>query len=222
MISELNISDTVEICITDKNEEKHYYRTKIEDIDLDNIFYTMVPTSEEGRPVAFFKGKEYDLCLKKEEGIWIWKVMYLGYDKQENHLSCKFKAVSLPRTTQRRDFYRLNITMPILVKKIGDEGEPSDEECIGLFLDISGGGCAFISNNVLKLKEKILCNFEFRKNRFSFNGTILDKMNIKCINKNYDYKYRVKWENVNPKEEELLAKLVFIHQRELLTKNTDK
>lgn len=113
MISTLNISDTVEICVLDKDHVKQYFRTKVEDIGSDNIFYTMVPTSSTGRPVLFGKGQIYEMYLRKGDGISMWYVKYITSTKEDNRISCQFQAVKGPVVTQRREFFRQPVSINI-------------------------------------------------------------------------------------------------------------
>ena len=72
------------------------------------------------------------------------------------------------------------------------------------------------------LHQRILASFDFRERHFEFEGIILDRINVKAVNKIFEYKYRVRWEEVNPKELDALISLVYVHQREMLLKNNVK
>lgn len=253
MISNLNISDTVEICIVDKDNVKQYYKTKIEDISLDNIFYTMVPTSSSGRPVLFNKGQIYDMYLRKGDGISMWRIKYITSTKDANRISCQFQAVSEPVVTQRREFFRqpvsLNINF-ILLTENPEEGveermlpghsledlflqgrELKDiytlalsqgltyEKFDGRMVDISGGGCAFVSNALISLQSKVLMSFTFRSKKFEFEGLILDRYKFTNNRTSWDYRYRVQWVNARSRVIDDLISLVFAEQREMLINN---
>lgn len=220
MISNLNILDTVEICITDKQNEKHYYKTKIQDIGLDNTFFTMIPSSEVGRPVIFFKEQSYELYAKSDEGILVWKIKYLGIEKVENIQACKFQAISLPELTQRREFFRqpVSVDLKLFITKSESDIDPT-LQYEGRIIDLSGGGCAFMCNAQILLHSEVLIRFVFREKEFEFSGEILDRIDFKETKANWDYKYRVKWVNAQDRIIDNLIKLVFEQQREMLNNN---
>ena len=253
MISALKISDTVEICVPDKDNEKRYFRTKIEDISLDDIFYTMVPTSSDGRLVMFSKGATYDMFLHRGDGVMMWKIKYVTTTREDNRLSCQFQAVSGPEVTQRREFYRqpvsidskfivleekeesgvqLNITPGLSLEKMFLEGKKLNEIYTALIsqdhaletydgriIDISGGGCAFVSNTLVGLQSKLLLSFTFRGTKFEIEGLVLDRMKFTNNRTNWDYRYRIQWINFKSRDADGLIRLVFAEQREMLINN---
>lgn len=229
MISDLNILDTVEICITDKDLRKHYYKTKIQDISLNNTFFTMIPTSTTGRPVMFFKNQPYELFAKSKDGILLWTINFLGMEKIDNIPACKFQAQSKPQFTQRREFFRQPVSIDSIfyipdnntkensednnIKNVKDD---STIKHYGRIIDLSGGGCAFMCNDQLILRSKIFTTFSFRGKDFEFNCEILDRIDYTNTRSDWSYKYRIKW--IDPKEKVIdnLIKLVFDQQREML------
>lgn len=231
MISDLNILDTVELCVTDKELQKHYYRTKIQDIALNNTFFTMIPTSGTGRPVMFFKNQPYELFAKSKDGILLWTINYLGMDKIDNIPACKFQALSKPQFTQRREFFRqpVSVDSTFYITE-SDTKEDTDNnskdnttlEHSGRIIDLSGGGCAFMCNDQLTLRSKILTTFSFRGKDFKFDCEILDRIDFTETRSDWNYKYRVQWIDPEEKIIDNLIKLVFDQQREILNINATK
>lgn len=220
MISSLNILDSVEICITDKELNKHYYKTKIQDIGLDNTFFTMIPSSGTGRPVIFFKDQPYELYFKNKEGIVLWVIRYLGMEKVDNLPACKFQAVSGPQVTQRREFFRQSVSLDFVFYPIQEDWDIDfSSKKQGRMLDLSGGGCSFMCNDQLLLRSNLLMQFTFRHTDFEFTCEVLDRIDFSDTRADWDYKYRVKWIDVNQKTVENLIKLVFAQQRELIMFN---
>lgn len=234
MISSLRISDTVEICVTDKDSVKHAYKTKIEDISLNNIFYTMAPTDENGRIVAFAKGHKYDMYLQRAEGITMWTVEFLSSEKLENRVSCQFRAVNNPIVTQRREFFRQPVRLDFDFQMVSTEiGENETETLVrqlikeisfatvynGRMIDLSGGGCAFNADLFMPLQGKIKMRFNFRGKDFEFEATILDRVRMSDTGARWDYRYRAKFENTKERVVDNLIRLVFEEQRESLINN---
>ena len=229
MISSLKISDTVELCVTDKDSVKHTYKTKIEDISLNNIFHTMAPTSETGRPVAFVKGHKYEMFLQREDGISMWMVEYIGSQRDGNLISCQFQAVKGPVVTQRREYFRQPVSLDcrfrvISIAPLGRDDDVSiyhsisdisfEDNYEGRIIDLSGGGCAFNSNLFLPLQSKIKLSFTFRGSDFEFDTLILDRRNMADTGSRWEYKYRSKFEGAPTRTIDNLIKLVFEQQRE--------
>ncbi|MHC1724209.1 MAG: flagellar brake protein [Aminipila sp.] len=223
MISNLNILDTVEICITDKQLQKHYYKTKIQDIGLDNTFFTMIPSSETGRPVVFFKDQPYELYAKGTEGIILWVINYLGIEKLDNLPACKFQAIAGPQITQRREFFRQSVSINASFNVTQSESSiDTSIERYGKIVDLSGGGCAFMCNDQMMLRSNLLIKFSFRDTDFEFESEILDRIDFTKSRSDWSYKYRIKWIDPPVKTVDNLTRLVFAQQREILINNAFK
>ncbi|QAT41978.1 flagellar brake protein [Aminipila luticellarii] len=219
MISQLNILDTVEICVTDKNMQKHYYKTKIQDIDSEDTFSTMLPTSETGRPVLFFKDQPYELYAKTQGGIVLWVIRYICTERIDNLRSCKFQVLSGPQCTQRREFFRQPVNVASTFHLIKDGANMDQVQHEGKILDLSGGGCSFMCDDSLTLHALLFFQFTFRETVFEFHCEILDRIDYTESRAAWNYKYRVKWIQPDPKEVENLIKLVFAQQREMILSN---
>ena len=227
MISLLNISDTVEICITDKLLNKHFYKTKILDLfddDDDDFLVTMVPTSESGVPIIFFKGTPYKLYAKFNEGIIVWQIEYIEAQRNEGMLECVFKVSSTPEITQRREYFRQPVAIPYtFVKFTNPEDEmpmpESHDEFNGQIMDISGGGCAFYANEFLNIGSIIDGSFIFKDAPFHFFAHVLDRTAFIKSRSKYEFKYRVTWVNPPSRDIDLLVRLVFEQQRDSIAKD---
>lgn len=233
MISLLNISDTVEICITDKMLNNHFYKTKIVDLfedDGDDIVVTMLPSSERGIPVAFFKDTPYKLYAKFDDGIIVWQIQYLGTDREDSLIECVFKIISTPEVTQRREYFRQPVAMAIdfhKIDKITGAAEDANEytnpdaieENTGQIMDMSGGGCAFFSNDFITLGTILESYFMFKERPFKFKAQVLDRTDFIKAKSKYKYKYRVSWMDAKDREVDALIRLLFEQQRDLIAKN---
>ncbi len=221
MISNLNVSDTVEICITDKELKKHFFKTKIMDISLDNTFTVMVPTNDNGRPVIFLKEQPYDMFAHAPNGIFIWPIRYMKTEKVDNILACKFQAVAFPQVTQRREYFRqpVSINCSYFMRE-SQEAVDYEEEHPARILDLSGGGCSFLSNQEIKLSSKIRMHFVFRGYVFELDGEILDRQSLEETKADWDFRYRCKWFKVRDRVVDMLVKLVFDQQREMHINST--
>ncbi|MBN7773795.1 flagellar brake protein [Clostridium aminobutyricum] len=217
MISSLHISDTVELCITDKMLQKSFYKTKIQDINLNNVFYTMVPTSETGRPVLFFKDQTYELYHKGSEGILLWRIVYLGSEKTDNIITLQFQAISGPEKTQRREYFRQPVSIPAEFDMTDEEAKASQKTALsGRIIDLSGGGCSMMSSTELKLQSGARIRFAFRGVTFEFDAIVLDRIDYTQTKSEWDYKYRMCWIDFIQGSRDHLVRLVFDQQREFL------
>lgn len=219
MISILNVSDTVEICVTDKMMNHHFYKTKIQDINLDDEFHTMVPSSSTGRPVIFFKDTVYELYAKFDDGVIVWRIKYLGTERLDNIPSCKFKVIDGPEITQRREYFRQAVSAELEFTVI-DEYDPhpsiGSEAYHGRVVDLSGGGCAFMSNDDFMMHSRLSLRFSFRGEDFEFWGDILDRIDYIRTRADWRYKYRIRWVSPPAKAIDKLVKLIFEQQKEYI------
>lgn len=229
MISLLNISDTVEICITDKLLNKHFYKTKIVDLfddENDDYLATMVPTSDSGVPIIFFKDTPYKLYAKFDAGIIVWQIDYLSTRRNGGLLQCVFRVSSLPEITQRREYFRQPVAVPLKFYKFQGES-PSSEfddtaEFDGNIIDISGGGCAFYANEFLNVGSVIETSFTFKETPFTFFAHVLDRVNFLKTHSKYEFSYRVSWVNPSTRDIDILVRLVFEQQRDNIAKNKSR
>ncbi|MGP1569618.1 MAG: flagellar brake protein [Eubacteriales bacterium] len=226
MISLLNISDSVEICITDKFLNKHFYKTKIADLfddDTADYIVTMVPTSDSGTPIIFFKDVPYQLYAKFEEGIIVWQISYFEARRNGGLLECVFKVASTPEITQRREYFRQAVAIPYTFKKFSNPENLSfdpatSEEYEGHIIDISGGGCAFFANEFLNIGSIVDGSFMFKTTAFRFFAHVLDRAEFSRASSKYEFKYRVNWVNPPNRDIDVLVRLVFEQQRDNIAK----
>ena len=74
-------------------------------------------------------------------------------------------------------------------------------------------------NDSLTLHALLFFQFTFRETVFEFHCEILDRIDYTESRAAWNYKYRVKWIQPDPKEVENLIKLVFAQQREMILSN---
>lgn len=226
MVSLLNISDTVEICVTDKFLNKHFYKTKITDLfdqGEDDFIVTMVPTSDSGTPIIFFKEVPYQVYAKFEEGIIVWKIFYIEARRAGGLLECVFKVSSTPEITQRREYFRQPVAVPYTFTKFSTPEDSAfnpatSDEYKGHIIDISGGGCAFYANEYLNIGNIVEGSFIFKDRPFIFFAHVLDREKLSLANSDYEFKYRVNWVNPSIRDIDVLIRLLFEQQRDNIAK----
>ncbi len=216
MISKLNVFDSVELSNKNKEDKHLSYQTKVQELSDDNIIYVMRSSSV----FPFTLNSKYKLILNTDTGILSWHVIFLGPSKVDNLPAYKFKAISGPFETQRREFYRQSTSLDCQLVHLEDPytiPRVWHKQITSKIIDISGGGCSILCNNELEVNDFYLFNFILADKHYSFVGEILFVEKLETTNYSWNYRYRVKWdENNKLNNVDSLITSMFKYQRELL------
>lgn len=218
MLSDLKPLDVVEVCITDKYQTKHYFKTKVENVLNKDTLYVLVPTNAAGRPVLFFGGITYSLYINSDKGILSWDILYVGTEMLGKVKVLKFRAISGPKTTQRREYFRQQISIDFTGEILDFSDEKKETAFKGRLLDLSGGGCSFMADPKLPPMTKVSVAFDFRDRNFDFTANVISAEDVSHISSAWYYRYRCQWFDPNPDSIETLIKLVFQEQRNSMSK----
>ncbi|SHK18492.1 PilZ domain-containing protein [Hathewaya proteolytica DSM 3090] len=214
MIEDLNILDNVDICVLDNiNDKRTYYKTNIIEKNSDNIFYTGYIAGFNSSMISDKSNLEYMLMCKTPKGIFSWKSIFLGNKKIDNILGCEFKAIAPPVKTQKREFFRQPVCLPLCFSIVKFNNKPVNDITLhdGTMFNISGGGCAFTSKHKVNPNYTINISFKYKNSIYCLDGRVLSSVKTPVTNL---FEYRLQWENNNPKITEDIISLLCIMQRE--------
>jgi len=225
VILNLKEEDSVEIFASKNGIHKTVFRTKIVVIKSQDTVLTM--------PVLIGDGYTCKMQLKTERGLTIWDVVFEGKEIWGKLALSKFRIKEKGRSIQRRENFRLPVSLPMEFyyhtrkKKIDliEEEEIQQEEIQqeeiqqespkdGLIVDISGGGCAFMTDEKIESGKIIEIEFLFRDIFIEFSASIIDSSEMRVKGVRYNYKYRAKWLAPENIMNEQLVQLIFQQQRE--------
>lgn len=215
MTTDLEILDNVEICIINNiDDTKTYYKTTIIDKYDNNIFYTGYINNLNGTMLSSNNNSiSYKLYSKTNKGIFCWEILYLGNKKLDTIYTSEFQVISNPSKVQKREFYRHPLYLPIrfYINDANYLNKTNEDSLTGTMINISGGGCAFVSQYKMELNSLINIDFKYKNSVYNLVGRTL---NINKLPGPTVYEYRMQWENNNIKIIDDIIKLLFTIQRD--------
>ncbi|MCR4610857.1 MAG: flagellar brake domain-containing protein [Lachnospiraceae bacterium] len=205
------------------------YMTSVFDIDGDK--YILHLPTQGGKILLLPLNVRYEFVFTTNNGLYKAEGTVTERFKKDNFYLMKGELTSDIVKFQRREFYRMECSIPVLFLSLeDDEGEaekmaevkemikdPSRPVAIrglGTILDISGGGVRFISEKDLEEYNYIFVHFEVLLNNKKTNLEIVAKILAKEYNPdNRKYVYRTKFLFKDTKMQERIIRYIFEEER---------
>ena len=124
------------------DSEKRSCYSMIQDMISQDELVITIPMVK-GNQIILPLGQEVEIVFFRDEGQYIFKAKIEKRFKKENVDLLKLNRISSIKRIQRRNYYRLNITLPISIKLLTDKDKQSQnfKEWLKTYtMDISGGG----------------------------------------------------------------------------------
>ncbi|HHY90292.1 MAG TPA: flagellar brake protein [Clostridiales bacterium] len=154
--------------------------------------------------------------VKQNVGVFGFKAKVIGKKKVSEELSyLKIERLGDIFKEQRRNFFRLEIALPIKVKTMDSKYE-EPMEIDGFTKDISGGGLRFIAEKPLKLNSRVEITIHLEEESVVVQGRI-----VRCllsIELNSKYDIGIMFENIDEKIRTKLIAFIFENQRKMREK----
>ena len=138
------------------NEDDQAYKTKVEDVTKTGLFLVAVP-SLGGMPLHLYVGDTIDLGFYRESGRYVVQMEAVAFEKIGEVYYVWLLQRGVPHRQQRRDAYRLPVSLKVEVFKYEDGieshlpvlGADSEQEIIDKVntRDISIGGVAIATKH---------------------------------------------------------------------------
>jgi c-di-GMP-binding flagellar brake protein YcgR len=143
------------------------YNTIVEGILDETEFYLSPPQKQQ----YMLMPKQDQVCTVRstdKRGFVEFDVRILGIERSDNIPLIKAAAISEPVRVQRRNSYRAEVMLGVVVRRLAkaDEDEPAEEKApyITKTLNISEDGMLFFSDGQYRIGEKVEC--DIRLDRF--------------------------------------------------------
>jgi len=199
-------------------EERIEYISQVEEVIGETTVIALVPIYH-GRLTRLPESVKYNLVFYTKSGM----VKFLGkvesYFKENNLFFMRVKLLNKGESIQQRQFFRFDCSLPIRYNIIDgneDYENPDDTPAItsGLIRDISGGGIALMSNETMKVNQRLKCQIMLGHDYLIIIGKIV---NIKqSNNSNFKYVYNVMYSGITGADQERIVKYIFNEQRAIL------
>lgn len=212
-----------------KEPEKRQYVSQLLEFDEEDedIVYIAMPIYE-GRLIPLEVGRRFELYFYAKKGIFACNSEVANRFKSGNVYILEMRILSDLKKHQRRQFYRLEINMPIQYKifNTDDEkyfrvtGKISDEmmqrEYVsGTTIDISGGGSRFVSPDRLADNDKMIVSVNVGTDNGSIEFNAIAKVitSLPVKGRNDIYENRIEFVQVKDSDREKLIKFIFWKER---------
>lgn len=206
------------------------YMSSVFDIDEEDNFIFYMPT-QAGKIVLLPLNVRYEFVFTTTNGLFKTEGMVIERYKKDNFYLMKGVVTSNITKFQRREYYRMECSIPLLFLTLDDEvglletmseinvaikdtNKTPHIRGLGTILDISGGGIRFISEKDLEDSNYLFLHFEVlvasRKSNIEVVGEIIEKKYMKDTEK---FVYRIKFQFKDSKERERIIRFIFEEER---------
>lgn len=236
MLKELSEGDKIEfkeiLLLSEEQTGKRpsTYASQILDFDKDddNVISVSMPVSK-GHLVPLPKGSVFDTYFYTEKGLYRCKCRILDRIKTDNIYSINISMETELKKFQRRQYFRLEKTIPIIytelsdkeftalleTKKLSEDFLHAERYAEGTCLDISGGGMRFVGSKMIETGWKLILIFQIvvggKEIKFRLPATV--RMSFSLPNDSTKYEHRVEFENISKEYREILIKYIFEEER---------
>ena len=206
-------------------EMKKTYRTKVFDVLSEDQLEIMMPI-EKGKVILLAVDGQFDLCFYTEKGLYQCFARVLDRYKSNNIYIVVVELTSNLRKRQRREYYRLDCALGVMVRRLEDteiaaleqnqfrpkEGLPMKK---GAIADISGGGLRFIADYGFDVGTMIYCtyilNMKNGEKQYHMAGRVLRSEELE--DRPGIYENRVQYINMDVDEREEIIRYIFEEER---------
>lgn len=242
----VNIGDKIELKQLDQRgslmkSSKTYVSQMVDFIEDDKI--SIATPIKNGMVIILEKEMSYRLYFYTIRGLFQCDCIMLQTYREGKNILALVKLVTKPEKIQRRQYYRLECVHEIEYRLITEEEVKLEEKLrLGKFpqpdersqirkrlaeinkvwynaaiTDLSGGGCRFNSEHLLKSGDKVRIRLDFIiKNELMKLDIIADIIaSQKIIDRSGVYEHRAEFYNIMQKDRENLIKYIFEQERRL-------
>jgi len=183
---------------------------------IDNYILFIATPIFHNRNVSISIGETLKITyIKQNIGVFGFKAKVIGKKRISDLSYLKIERLGDVFKEQRRNFFRLEITLQIKVKTI-DPKYGEQMEIDGLTKDISGGGLRFITEKPLKLNTRVEITIYIEGEPVAVQGRV-----VRCLlSTELENKYEIgiMFENIDEKTRTKVIAFIFENQRRMREK----
>jgi len=213
IFSELEIGDKLSIEIRENEvnqNENNMLNAQL--IDIDNNYLYISPPVYSGKRYTLSKNQEITMFFYRKKGVYQFNAEVVN-QIDTNIVTFKLKPLGHTQKIQRRNYYRLPIVAPAVLKK-QKNNTIVEFECI--MKDLSGSGVKIACKNEIEKSESVLIKFSIDENQLvAMNGEV-----VRVI-KNFEnntYELGIKFKEANQVDVDRIFAFIFEKQRLLRKK----
>lgn len=210
--------------IASKENQKNYICKVNEILSEDTLEVTM--PMEQTKLVLLPVDEEFEVCFQTQSGLYQCHATIIDRYKKENIYILLLELTTGLKKHQRREYYRYTCALEIDVRALEKEEIEAVEKKEKLYLsdmkwqkavmlDLSGGGMRFVMPYQYDERQLIWC-----KCHLSLNGRFREYILVGIVlftkevdNRRGVYEHRIKFVNIDKKEQEELIRFIFEAER---------
>ena len=195
----LKIGDKLKIVERDLlSHKENEYKSQLLDLKED-ILYIAVPIVE-GALVPIHTGVVVKILFFKKEGIFYFYANVIERSKDTKIPYLVVQKISELEKLQRRNYYRLEVSLPVKFKQLDD-----NEEYEGIIKDISGGGVKLHTFSQLPVEQCIEICLCLENSHMKVIGKVVraEKLESKL------YEYGIYFVEINEKDRDKIIRFIF-------------
>ncbi|NLP47001.1 MAG: hypothetical protein GX347_08200 [Epulopiscium sp.] len=203
---DVNIGDKINIYSLESSQEiqQQFYVSQVDQIIDDDHIRILAPI-QKGVIVPLRLYQQYQFIFYANSSLIGCKGMVIKRSKKNNLHFMVMRLIKPFYKVQRRAFYRLECVLPFTYIW-------GSQQVSGIIKDISGGGIRFISDQKIDCGDQITCFITLPTDEiFVIKSKVLSKEKID-VNQ-FSYEYRVKFIDVDIKDQDKIIQYIFEEQR---------
>ncbi len=232
-----NKLDLVSLAKTKQISDTKVYKSQILDMTDERHFQIAMPV--EGYKVLLLPvGGKYEVTIYAGKTIYVCQIKILARYKEGNQYVLDVEALGSPKKFQRRAYYRLEYTRDFEFHLPGedeedeisgdvideleawedmDEDEDTQPFDRGILLDLSGGGCRFVSREQIEPGERLILRIPIEmegteeEEILTVTGKTLSSKVLE--NRGKGYEQRVEFTDIENEQREKIIKFIFQQER---------
>lgn len=236
-MAEINIGignplDLVSMAKSQEIKDTKVYKSQIQDITDENHFQILTPV--EGYKVLLLPiGGKYEATIYAGSSIYVCQLKIVDRYKEDNLYVLDVETLSSPKKFQRRAYFRLEYTRDFEFhlpeedevleeeeedgfhlpeeKKEPEISKPFDR---GILLDLSGGGCRFVSREKIEPGERLILRIPLELKEvkiLTITGKTLSSKVVESHGRSYEQ--RVEFVDIENTQREEIIKFIFEQER---------
>ena len=207
------------------------YVSQVFDFNDNGNINVAMPISK-GQLIPLSKGKKFNAFFYTSKGIYQCRCQIVDRTKVDNIYSMEIALLTELQKYQRRQYFRLEKTIPVRYTELSDEDYmsilethhfPDHLKDISIYtdansMDISGGGMRFVGKQRVEAGKKVLVIFEVTEKgnikMFRLPATVIAAVTPSGRNGRTGIcELRVEFENITREYRELLIRYIFEEER---------
>lgn len=220
-----NKLDLVSMTMSTQLSDTKVYKSQI--LDMTDGQHFQISSPIDGYKVLLLPvGGRYEATIYSGQNIYVCQVKITDRYKVRNQYVMDIEAISSPKKFQRRAYFRLEYTRDFEFHLPEEEVEAVQKEEVenleethiffdkGILLDLSGGGCRFVSREKIEPGERLVLRIPLEAKEvkiLTVTGKTLSSKRVE--NHGISYEQRVEFVDIENAQREEIIQFIFLQER---------